>query len=268
MTSAFLERDARRLLHNVLRILALPQDAGGNGREFRVGLSIERSELGRSVGTRGHFHNLGCNSLTAHLRPIYLMSRQMRNLAVVNWGPGVHDMSDTLPAAADSRGEVGSMPPRSSQSRSGFTLVELLVVMAVIAILAGLLLPAIQAAREAARRSTCLNHQKQVGMALSLHEAALGSLPPGRVGCDDTGDTMDIDLCPPNLPSEQRTAASGFVTMLPQLELQNLYDQLAVEDGGLWNRNVDDLAWYRDVSKCRGIKQRIEILICPIATRR
>ena len=175
-------------------------------------------------------------------------------------------MNDTVPEAAKSRENGGRIPARSRRRSHSFTLVELLVVIAVVAILAGLLLPAVQSAREAARRSTCVNHQKQVGMALAAHESMLGSLPPGRIGCDDTGDTMDIDLCPPYLPSEERTAASGFVPILPQLELQTLYDQLAIEEGGLWNRNVDDLAWYSDISKCKGIKQRIDLLVCPSDT--
>ena len=77
---------------------------------------------------------------------------------------------------------------------------------------------------------------------------------------------MSIDVCPPNLRSDKKTAASGFVPILPQLELQNLHDQLAIEEGGLWNRNVDDLAWYRDPLKCKGIKQRIGVLVCPSDT--
>jgi prepilin-type N-terminal cleavage/methylation domain-containing protein len=95
------------------------------------------------------------------------------------------------------------------RSRIGFTLVELLVVIAIIGILVALLLPAVQAAREAARRSQCTNKLKQLSLAVQNYAATYrGELPPGSPG-----------------PGEHGT----FTYLLPYIEQQTLYDRIDLE---------------------------------------
>jgi prepilin-type N-terminal cleavage/methylation domain-containing protein len=154
----------------------------------------------------------------------------------------------------------------NSNNRHGFTFVELMVTIAVIAILIGLLLPAVQVAREAARRTNCTNNLKQLGIAIQVYESSHRTLPPGRVGCDDTGDEMALAVCPPGIPAESKTAASGFVMLLSALEEEALFEQLSIDSGGLWNRNVDDLRWYSDLAKREGVVTSLSVFRCPSDT--
>ena len=165
--------------------------------------------------------------------------------------------------------DLAGMTSRAVRGQSGgFTLIELLVVIAILGLLVGLLLPAIQAAREAARRTGCVNHQSQVARAILNYETSNRHFPAGRIGCDDSGDTSLVELpsCPPGLKPEQKTAASGFVTLLPYLEQGALFNLLGVDRGGLWNRNVTDLAWANDPGKRAAVKQRVEVYVCPSDT--
>lgn len=101
-----------------------------------------------------------------------------------------------------------------SSQRRAFTLVELLVVIAIIGILIALLLPAVQAAREAARRSQCTNNLKQIALGMHNYEGTFKVYPTGRLGCDGS--------CSP----QNRSAASGFVFLLPFVEQKPLFDQM------------------------------------------
>lgn len=94
-------------------------------------------------------------------------------------------------------------------SRPGFTLIELLVVIAIIAILVAILLPAVQQAREAARRSQCKNNLKQIGLALANYEDSHTVYP---MGC-----------------TRQANGLSWLVAILPQMEQAALFDQFEFE---------------------------------------
>src|SRR3954470_19143797 len=120
---------------------------------------------------------------------------------------------------------------RRSSSR-GFTLVELLVVIAIIGILVALLLPAIQAAREAARRMQCTNKMKQIGLAILNYESAKKQLPlaytPNFTGPIGKGPCPGANT-PGNLDNYK---PHHFVLtfILPYLELQNIYDQIDITE--------------------------------------
>jgi prepilin-type N-terminal cleavage/methylation domain-containing protein/prepilin-type processing-associated H-X9-DG protein len=112
---------------------------------------------------------------------------------------------------------------RCSGERRGFTLVELLVVIAIIGILIALLLPAVQAAREAARRSQCTNNLKQLGVALHNYHDTFKKMPFICGGTGAGGGFGTYWTWSPTSTSAYRL--SGFVSLLPFMEQQAVYDQ-------------------------------------------
>ncbi len=123
--------------------------------------------------------------------------------------------------------------------RAGFTLIELLVVIAIISTLIGMLLPAVQKAREAANRIRCANHQKQLGLAMHNYELNIGTLPPSRLGAINAKGTL-----------EAAGYATWAVLILPYIEQDNLFRQ--------WNIG---LTYYQQNSIAQ--KTAVPIYFCP-----
>jgi prepilin-type N-terminal cleavage/methylation domain-containing protein len=152
------------------------------------------------------------------------------------------------------------------KSQGGFTLVELLVVIAIIGILVALLLPAIQAARESARRSTCINCVHQIGIAALNYESANKRLPPGYLATKS-------NYINPIVPEDPNTSGDGnhlyhqmtgvFVYLLPYLEATAIFDEFTQQlDLGVNNYDYS----YSSVQSNPAwavAQTQLSVLLCP-----
>ncbi|MHB0956955.1 MAG: DUF1559 family PulG-like putative transporter [Pirellulaceae bacterium] len=129
--------------------------------------------------------------------------------------------------------------------RRGFTLVELLVVIAIIGVLVALLLPAVQAAREAARRMSCTNNLTQLILAVQNYEMSFRAYPPGTV--NDSGPIQNV---------AQGYHHNWISQLLPFIEEQNIYDHIDFQVGVYDDKNLE------------ARQTRIEILACPSSPHR
>ncbi|AMV36298.1 DUF1559 domain-containing protein [Planctomyces sp. SH-PL62] len=136
-----------------------------------------------------------------------------------------------------------------SRNRRGFTLIELLVVIAIIAVLIALLLPAVQSAREAARRSQCVNNLKQLGLALHNYESANGAFPWNQVVGRPGSNWAAQDAA---------HGRSGLTLMLPYLEQQSIANAFNYAWGMqfMYSYDLDTI----QATACRTV---ISAFLCP-----
>jgi prepilin-type N-terminal cleavage/methylation domain-containing protein/prepilin-type processing-associated H-X9-DG protein len=138
--------------------------------------------------------------------------------------------------------------------RAGFTLIELLVVIAIIAVLVGLLLPAVQKVREAASRMKCSNNLKQIGLAAMNYESTYGKLPPGYLGPLLAENETQAGSNP---TAVQFTSVLAF--LLPYIEQNNVYSGIGLQ----MNVNSLDRNWWQDTGTWTVAHTRIPTYLCP-----
>jgi prepilin-type N-terminal cleavage/methylation domain-containing protein len=155
--------------------------------------------------------------------------------------------------------------PRVRRPRA-FTLIELLVVIAIIAILIGLLLPAVQKVREAAARMTCQNNLKQIGLAALNYESANGCLPPGMNNGYTNSSNPAANFFPSPGSSTGDTYGTGMcgtlVYLLPYMEQNNAFS--TISNSALMLPPTAPTAYY--FSGYAGMTTKIKTFLCPSDT--
>jgi len=148
----------------------------------------------------------------------------------------------------------------ATSRRRGFTLIELLVVIAIIGVLVALLLPAVQSAREAARRAQCSNNMKQIGLALHNYESAQGSFPWSQGTTATQYPKANNGQMPWNGGNgDEWTNFSALALMLPFMEQQPIYNAINFSFGANWYT----LPGSDDPVQLTAISAGIATFLCP-----
>jgi prepilin-type N-terminal cleavage/methylation domain-containing protein len=152
--------------------------------------------------------------------------------------------------------------PKIRRRPGGFTLVELLVVIAIIGILVALLLPAVNAAREAARRVQCLNHLKQISLGLHTYHSAFDILPAGGLFLGNA-QVDRFDAWREAISGNPGRGTSWMFAILPHIEEQALFDRWDYSVNVLQNRAVaeTDISIYYCPSRRNGVRPEDERII-------
>lgn len=211
----------------------LAADFNGDGSTDLVDFNILKSNFGS--GDMPHSSGDANQDLLVDLADFNILKAEFGQTAISVPEPSANVLllAGILVVIAFTGPRNRRTPPYRRVS-GGFSLVELLVVIAVVGILIALLLPAVQSARESARRVRCGNNLRQIGVAMHLHDDAHNALPPGKMKSDN-GELLN----------------SGFVASLPYLEQSNLHNQYDFKTGPFDAPNRDLLA------------VRVSIFTCP-----